>query len=173
MGGPLYCPDCRKLVRQVIRRKSELKNRERNRPKRAAQARKHRASWPKEKHESVKAQMRARHHAKKSPPKAVQCDCGKMFLKIGNRQYCGDDCPAKLERTRERKNASNHKYYTANREKETARSRAFYHANVTANRDKVNTRARKYLADNWEKINTQRRARYHAQKATERLHAEA
>jgi hypothetical protein len=165
MGGPLYCPDCRKLVSQVIKRKSELKNRERNRPKRAAQARKSRASWPKEKQESVKAQMRARHHAKKSSPKDVQCDCGKMFLKIGNRKYCGDDCPLKLERRRESKNAYNGKYYTANREKEIVRSRAFYHANVTANRDKVNARARKYLADNREKINTQRRARCHAKKA--------
>jgi len=172
MGGPLYCPDCRKRVTQAIKRKSVLKNRERNRPKRAAQARVRRAAWPKEKHERVKAEMREQYHAKKSPPPEVQCDCGKMFLKIGNRKYCGDDCPVKLERRRGGKRAYNDKYYAANREKEIARSRAFYRANVEANRDMVNARARKYLAANRETINTQRRER-RAKKAAEGLQAEA
>jgi hypothetical protein len=163
MGGPIYCADCRKLVTQAIKRKSEMKNRERNRPIRAAQARGYRAAWSKEKHEHVKAQMRARARtirAAKSASKEMRCDCGKLFLKIQGRKYCGDDCTVKLERERKIKKASYRKHYAANREKATARSRAYYRANVEANRDKVNARARKYLAANREKINAQRRARW-------------
>jgi hypothetical protein len=40
-----------------------------------------------------------------------------------------------------------------------------YAANIETSRDKVNARARKYLADNREKISTQRRSRYRAKKA--------
>jgi hypothetical protein len=57
MGGPIYCEDCRALVTQEIKRRSELKTRERNRPKRAAQQAARRAKWSPEKHKEENAKI--------------------------------------------------------------------------------------------------------------------
>ena len=110
-GGPLYCADCRKIVRKEIKRAWQLRNRERTNPIRAAQQRARRAAWSTEKHEHVKAQMLARYYAKKQPPKETQCECGKIFFKTGNQKYCGGDCPVKLERESKTKRASFNKWY--------------------------------------------------------------
>jgi hypothetical protein len=110
-GGPLYCADCRALVRKRIKQAWQLSNRERINPIRAVQQRARRAAWSTEKHERVKAQMLARYYARKPPPKKTQCECGEIFLKTGNQKYCGGDCPAKLERVRKTKKASFNKWY--------------------------------------------------------------
>jgi hypothetical protein len=141
MGGPIYCANCRKLVLQAIKRKTELKNRERNRPKRAAQMRGYRAAWSKEKREEFnKRQLERYYEKRKAIPKKVR-----------------PRLPPEEAKARKRK--SFRKYYAANQEKMRARSRAYYRANVEANRDEINARARKYLAANRETINAQRRAR--------------